>query len=101
MESSHPRPSEPSWNELGVFKFFTFTLEEIEKFTISATLSRLEKQKEKQRLHSENVAGKCKNCKLQSSVHYGNPSNWVRHLKVSSSSGLIFMLYLLTVLLCC
>jgi hypothetical protein len=36
------------------------------------------------------VNGNCKTCGLKSRVHYGNPSNWVRHLKSVSLILYIF-----------
>ncbi len=78
--------TEKDWNEVGVFKFFSCTPTVIEQFKISDTLSLLERKEKKRELGSKEGSGKCKNCKYDSKVHYGNPSNWVRHLKTKHKS---------------
>ena len=72
-----------SWNNSGVFSFFNFTQAVIKCFTIDTSLTRLEQKEKEALLGTEFVAGKCKTCGWESKVHFGNPSNWVRHLKVT------------------
>ena len=73
---------EKQWFELGVFKYFNFSEEEIAKFTISPNASAVVRKEEKNRLNAQHVTGKCKFCKFTGRVVYGKPSNWVRHLLV-------------------
>lgn len=74
MESSE------SWTNSGIFAYFKFESDVIKYFTIDPKLSRVEQQAQKTLLGTKLVAGKCKTCDWVSKVHFGNPSNWVRHL---------------------
>ena len=78
------------WSQNGVFKHYTIDEVYIKKFTIDPKLSVVMKRQERDKLRRELVEGKCKSCKYTSRVHWGNPSNWVRHLKVSCVAYFIF-----------
>lgn len=73
----------PQWFELGIFKWFTFTLAVIQQFTTDPNASSVVRKEEKCRLANEWVYGKCKFCKYASKVQHKNPSNWARRLRVS------------------
>ena len=70
------------WSQNGVFKHYTIDEVYIKKFTIDPKLSVVMKRQERVKLRRELVEGKCKSCKYTLRVHWGNLSNWVRHLKV-------------------
>jgi hypothetical protein len=57
---------EPSWFELGVFKFYKFSPEVISKFTINPKASPPVRKEEKHRLGNEWVLGACSFCKYKS-----------------------------------
>lgn len=69
------------WYEVGVFQFFKISLKVIKDFTIDSNDSQVVRQERKSYLAQQYVNGECKTCGWKSRVHYGNPSNWVRHLK--------------------
>lgn len=66
----------------GIFLWFSFTPDVIAKFSVDATASALVRQQERRKLAQELVSGCCKTCNWKSNVHLGNPSNWVRHLRL-------------------
>ena len=61
--------------------FFKFTTETLLEFTVPKDFSIVQQKQRKEQLRLQTVAGKCRYCKFESKVHFGNPSNWVRHLK--------------------
>lgn len=71
------------WSTNGVLltKYFSFTEETISKFSIPRDFNVVQRKERRELLRNELVPGKCRHCKFTSIVHYGNPSNWVRHLK--------------------
>ncbi len=71
------------WYNRGIFKWFSFTLEMVQKFAIDPKCSGIVSKELKMKLALENVSGVCKTCGWKSKVAFGNPSNWVRHLLVS------------------
>lgn len=71
-----------AWFEAGIFKWFEFVEEVKVHFTIDKKASLMVQKSQKTKLSTQKVLGKGKTCNWESSVHYGNPSNWVRHLKL-------------------
>ena len=79
------------WYEVGVFQFLQMSPEVIEEFTIDQNASSVVRQERKSLWAQQYVNENCKTCGWKSRVHYGNPSNWVRHLKSVSSISYIFL----------
>ena len=71
---------EKRWCDVGIWRFFTFTVAVIQQFTIDPNLSLVEQQALKEKFKTFKVHGVCKTCKVPSSVDWKNPWNWVRHL---------------------
>ena len=81
------------WFESGIFSFFKFSDDVIQQFTVDPKASIAVSKAAKAALQQQYVHGSCKSCGWKSKVHFGNPSNWVRHLKV------ILMLYFFKIIL--
>ena len=71
----------PEWYEVGVFQFFKMSPKVTKEFSIDPNDSHVIRQERRSKLAQQYVNGACKTCGWISRVHYGNPSNWVRHLK--------------------
>ena len=77
--------AKPKWFECGVFKYFKFTPEVIEEFTIDEKMTLLAQREKRRELGTKLVSGSCKYCPTHkpynSQDRFSNPSNWVRHLE--------------------
>jgi hypothetical protein len=82
MDTTTAEEEIASYNR-GIFKWFSFTPEMVQKFSIDPKSSCIVRKELKMKLALENVSGVCKTCGWKSKVAFGNPSNWVRHLLVS------------------
>lgn len=72
---------EPGFYNFKIYTFYSFTPEELKRFTIDKNASVHVQKEEWARLKEIPMYGKCKLCKYASAQKPKNTSNWARHLE--------------------
>ena len=71
-----------SWTSRSIFNHYIFDQENLLKFSIPKDFNTVQRRARREELKVLQVEGKCKYCTHKSRVHFGNPSNWERHLRL-------------------